>query len=166
MIFSIELSLLTKQNCVSGHTHSHSKTELGYLLDPTDFKLNAEAMDQIVLEKSSIQSLAKRQAQHTRPHQLLRKVFGDSISSAGQITVVPSTVDLEPDNVYYFSGGYTTQKYHSSTNNSNKKGLDVVQVEIPKELRHTEKGRQCIIDAIVNAMIPILDNYYIIKSRL
>jgi hypothetical protein len=123
-------------------------------------------MDQIVLEKSSIQSLAKRQAHHTRPHQLLRKAFGDSLlANHSNITVVPSSMDPEPDTVLYFSGGYTTQKYHYSAKN-NKKGLDVVQIEIPKELRHTEKGRQYVIDAVVYAIITISENYYLKNSRM
>jgi hypothetical protein len=148
-----------------GHTHAHGMVELGYLLEPADLKSNPNILDKIILEKSSIQSLAGRHAHHTKPHHLMRKVFGDSISGHSNISVVPSSMDPEPDNVSYFSGGYTTQNYHYKAD-KNDKGLDVIQIEIPKEFRHIEESRRYLVKSMVLTVISILDTYYISKSKL
>jgi hypothetical protein len=137
--------------------------ELGYLLEPTDFKSNFKKLDEAILEKSSVQSLAKRQTHFARPHQILLESIGDLISDNGNVKVVPSTSNPVPDAKYYFRGGYVTENYHQ---NSDTNGIDVIQIEIPKELRHNVEGRAQIVKVLVKSIISILDRHYLVKSKL
>lgn len=146
----------------TGHTHPSGMIELGYLLSPDELRSDAARLDQAILEKSSIQSLAKRHLENKAPHRFLG-LFGDSImkSSRNQISVLPSSTLTSPDDKDYFMGGFTTQHYHNYWN-----GLDVIQVEIPKHLRWNDKNRQHVIRAISLAIIHMLDHYYIHHSKL
>ncbi|GAN09094.1 N-formylglutamate amidohydrolase [Mucor ambiguus] len=147
---------------IHGHTHSSGMIELGYLLSPGELRSDKIRMDQAILEKSSIQSLAKRQLKNKAPHRFL-SLFGDLImkSSKNQISVLPSSAIPSPHDEDYFMGGFTTQHYHNYWN-----GLDVIQVEIPKHLRWNETNRQHVIKAISLAIINMLDQYYIHHSKL
>ncbi|CAO3606702.1 unnamed protein product [Mucor fragilis] len=147
---------------IHGHTHSSGRIELGYLLSPDDLRSDRVRLDQAILEKSSIQSLAKRRLKITEPHRFLA-LFGDSIieSSANQISVLPSSTLPSPPDADYFVGGFTTQHYHNYWN-----GLDAIQVEIPKHLRWNEKNRQHAIRVISLAIIKMLDQHYIHHSKL
>lgn len=146
----------------TGHTHSSGRIKLGYLLSPDDLRSDRVRLDQAILEKSSIQSLAKRRLKITEPHRFLA-LFGDSIieSSANQISVLPSSTLPSPPDADYFVGGFTTQHYHNYWN-----GLDAIQVEIPKHLRWNEKNRQHAIRVISLAIIKMLDQHYIHHSKL
>ncbi|KAL9558214.1 hypothetical protein PS6_001383 [Mucor atramentarius] len=136
--------------------------ELGYLLSSYELRSDKIRLDQAILEKSSIQSLAKRRLRNKAPHRLLR-LFGDSImkSSKNQISVLPSSIIPSPIDADYFMGGFTTQYYHNYWN-----GLDAIQVEIPKHLRWNEKNREHVIRALSLAIIKMLDDYYINCSKL
>ncbi|KAG1053963.1 hypothetical protein G6F43_003998 [Rhizopus delemar] len=151
---------------IHGQTHEHGMVELGYLLEPTDIKTKSvESLDEAVLHKSSIKSLTNRHYNNKEPHQLLKQ-FGDKIAAYNHsVSAVPSTEYFEPDDVLYFSGGYTTQRYHFHYEEI-KKGMDAIQIEIPKKFRHQPEGREQIINAVANATIYLLDNYYIMKPKL
>jgi hypothetical protein len=140
--------------------------ELGYLLETSDLESSVDQLNQAILQSSSIKSLARRsedhhQQQHKKnPDELLR-YFGDSIAneSSNQFTVTPSSSYPIPNgDMRYFSGGYTTQHYHNS--------LDVIQVELPKDLRLNEKNRNHLIQVLVGAIVIFLDEHYLKKSKL
>ncbi|KAK4509933.1 54S ribosomal protein L4 mitochondrial [Mucor velutinosus] len=158
----LQMSLYGLLVDIHGHTHSSGMIELGYLLSPDELRSDKARLDQAILEKSSIQSLAKRHVKTKAPHRLLG-LFGDSImkSSNNQISVLPSSTIPSPHDGDYFMGGFTTQHYHNYWN-----GLDVVQVEIPKHLRWNKENRQHVIRAISLAIIKMLDQYYLHYSKL
>lgn len=136
--------------------------ELGYLLSPEELQLHNVELDQVILEKSSIQSLARRYLRNKAPHRLLN-LFGDSImlKSKNHISALPSTRIPNPVDNSYFMGGFTTQYYHNYWDR-----LDVIQVEIPKHLRLNEKNRSHVIKLISWAIINTLDQYYIEHCKL
>jgi N-formylglutamate amidohydrolase len=137
--------------------------ELGYLLETSDLESSADQLNQLVLQTSSIQSLARRLVVDHQPDELL-KYFGNAIvnQSSGQFAVTPSSSHPVPDGgMKYFSGGYTTQHYHSY-----KDSLDVIQIELPKELRLDEKNRAHTIQVLIKAIVQFLDEHYLKKSKL
>lgn len=154
---------IIKTYSIIGHTHPEGMVELGYLLEPADLESSFDKLDQAILEKSSIQSLAKRYAKHTRPYQIMLESIGDLISSGGDVKVVPSSSSPKPTRKDYFRGGYVTETYRQNNSTS---GMDVIQIEIPKEFRYTEEGRNRIIKVLVKSIISILDRYYLVKSKL
>lgn len=147
-----------------GHTHPHGMIELGYLLQPDDLNSSPEKLDQALLKLSSIKSLIQREVHRTRPSQILLQTFGDSISAHGSVNVVPSSSNPVVVEDFYFKGGYTTKQY-SEVNGA--RGLDAIQIEIPKEFRFQKESRQNIINILVQGIIVILDHhYYKINSKL
>lgn len=141
--------------------------ELGYLLERPELESTADQLNLMVLQCSSIKSLAKRsvdsQQLKKNPAELLR-YFGDLIitESGDQFKVTPSSRYPIPDeNTRYFSGGYTTQQYHSRENR-----FEVIQIELPKDLRLNEKNRAHLIQVLVGAIVNFLDEYYLKKSKL
>ncbi|KAI8972460.1 hypothetical protein BDB01DRAFT_839313 [Pilobolus umbonatus] len=136
---------------IHGQTHTHEQVELGYLLEHA--QLTSDELEHTILNASSIQSLAKRTS---HPISLLMS-FGDSLLSHS-IPATPSTVYPVPDEIDYFSGGYTTCHYSNQ--------LDIIQIEIPKHLRFDDQGQKSIIDAIVYATTKLIDHYYLMKSKI
>lgn len=147
-----------------GHGHKHGMVELGYLLYKDELQ---DLSDESVIRNSSIQSLARRNRGNTTPSTLLRgnESFGDLLNSgANLVLAVPSSkVPFPGKNDLYFRGGYTTQRYHSSS--SQHDGLDVIQIELPQKLRFTSKGRAQAIDSISEAATLFLYRYYPLQER-
>lgn len=146
-----------------GHTHPHGMIELGYLLQSDDLNSSPEKLDEALLKSSSIKSLVQRQAHRTRPSKILLEAVGDSISMHGSVNVLPSSLNPEVMEEFYFKGGYTTKRY-SEVNGA--KGMDAIQIEIPKEFRYQQENRQHIINILVQGIIIILDRHYVINSKL
>ncbi|KAI9253144.1 hypothetical protein BY458DRAFT_347241 [Sporodiniella umbellata] len=146
-----------------GHTHKHGMIELGYLLEPDDIKQSSpSSLSELVLQKSSIQSLAQR-CQTVTVYQQVLHLFGDRISELN-VPAVPSTTN-DPDDFLYFHGAYTTQTYHFHSKKDNK-GMDAVQIEIPQKFRLNSEGREQAAQAISKAVIFLLDNYYMNIHKL
>jgi hypothetical protein len=136
--------------------------ELGFLLEANDLKRNSHDLDQLILKKSSIQTLAKRLP--TRPTELVKKDLSLGALISKHLSVVPSPEHPEPaDELLYFTGGHITQSYHS---NDMQIGLDAIQIELPKHLRFEQKSRDYVIKVLADSLIQMLNTYYIPNSKL
>ncbi|KAI9496529.1 hypothetical protein BDB00DRAFT_809207 [Zychaea mexicana] len=148
------------------HGHSrHDLVMLGYLLHKNELiqlQDDRNRTDQAVLKKSSIQTLAARISIPEHPSELLRGdgSFGELMEySEETVKAVPSSSHPAPlQDEFYYSGGYTTHAYHK--NDSNRNGLDVIQIELPRYLRLTPDQRQVAARAITGAVTYWLDQYY------
>ncbi|KAI9252845.1 hypothetical protein BDA99DRAFT_520217 [Phascolomyces articulosus] len=158
---------------IHGHKR-HDLIMLGYLLSKEeliDSQNDPDRTDQVVLEKTSIQTLASRISFPDRPGDLLRGEgsFGELIEYAAtenndNIKTVPSPSHPAPtEEEHYFTGGYTTQAYHAQNTEqqgNSSSGLDAIQIELPQRLRFTSDQRQAAAKAIAEATVYWLDHYY------
>lgn len=137
-----------------GHTHVDNMIELGYLLRPEELEL--EEVNDIIREKSSIKSLVKRT--FMEPQETIH-LLGDLVMANSQFFVTPSSYIPVSHNPLYFSGGFTTQNYNNK--------VDVIQVEIPKTIRHDVNNRTHFINTFSSALIKLLDEHYLgMSSKL
>ncbi|KAI8143794.1 hypothetical protein BJV82DRAFT_514032 [Fennellomyces sp. T-0311] len=158
-------SLLVTQQYLIHHALGHRRHEfvmLGYLMEKDELielANDPQGTDQAVLEKSSIQSLAKRVT--LSPHELLRGEgsFGELMSlQSSNVQTIPSPSHPAPNaEDRFYSGAYITESYHT---NATQAGLDAVQIELPQHLRFTESGRQTTAKAVSEAVIYWLDHHY------
>ncbi|KAL0083040.1 hypothetical protein J3Q64DRAFT_1642306 [Phycomyces blakesleeanus] len=150
-----------------GHTHTHGMIELGYLLNTADIH-EAKGLDERVLNQSSIQSLAQRHKSRIHPSDLLfgNHSFGEALQQAqiDSLGVVPSPKNPLPvSDALYFHGGYTVERHRSK---NQRIGLDAIQIEMPQKARFSPTGRQALVESISQAVITMLDRYYLTRAKL
>jgi hypothetical protein len=129
-----------------GHTHADNMVELGYLLRPEELHV-----ENTIKDKSSIQSLVNRLG----PKEAIQ-LLGDLMTNSSLLVVTPSSKTPVPQNTFYFSGGFTTQNY--------KDNIDVIQVEIPKDMRYDQNNRTEFINTLGYSLIKLLDKHYLHQS--
>ncbi|KAL0093908.1 hypothetical protein F4703DRAFT_1924631 [Phycomyces blakesleeanus] len=140
----------------------------GLLIDLHADIHEAKGLDERVLNQSSIQSLAQRHKSRIHPSDLLfgNHSFGEALQQAqiDSLGVVPSPKNPLPvSDALYFHGGYTVERHRSK---NQRIGLDAIQIEMPQKARFSPTGRQALVESISQAVITMLDRYYLTRAKL
>ena len=147
---------------VHAHPFEHRKIELGYLLEAELlFFSDEELNDDLFISKSSIRNLVK-DSEYKFSDILRGEVsMGAMLENKGW-QVIPSPKNPEPEDQFYFSGGYNTAQ-HAAKEKYNFNGL---QIETHwTGLRDTDNNMQKFCADFTDVIIDFLIKHYKMDLR-
>lgn len=141
-----------------GHAHAIPRLELGYMLSASQLRLT-DAQLLPLLPGTSITRLHQLKPMGDSGAALVRgpRALGSRLAALG-VPAVPSDVSPAPlVGEDYFSGGYNTQRHGSATGGA----VDAIQIECHNiGVRDTAANRTAFAEALVTALLAMLEDYY------
>ncbi|RUP47379.1 LOW QUALITY PROTEIN: hypothetical protein BC936DRAFT_145800 [Jimgerdemannia flammicorona] len=138
-----------------GHGHPENLLELGYGLTAATLSLSNHDLDAdpTIAMNSTISTLS-----HRHPHLAFSSLLRGPHSLAAHLELpsIPSPNFSSPTkNQTYFRGGYSVRRYGGKG-----RGIDAVQVEIPRALRWEKEERRKMVEDLVAGIGWMLGKYY------
>jgi len=141
-----------------GHAHAIPRLELGYMLSASQLRLS-DAQLLPLLPGTSITRLHQLKPMGDSGAALVRgpRALGSRLAALG-LPSVPSDVTPAPlAGEDYFSGGYNTQRHGSASGGA----VDAIQIECHNiGVRDTAANRTAFAEALVTALLGMLEDYY------
>ncbi|RUS27178.1 hypothetical protein BC938DRAFT_483623 [Jimgerdemannia flammicorona] len=140
---------------IHGHGHPENLLELGYGLTAATLSLSNHDLDAdpTIAMNSTISTLS-----HRHPHLAFSSLLRGPHSLAAHLELpsIPSPNFSSPTkNQTYFRGGYSVRRYGGKG-----RGIDAVQVEIPRALRWEKEERRKMVEDLVAGIGWMLGKYY------
>ncbi len=141
---------------IHGHSHEKQRLELGYLLGKDELQWPAQKLNlPEVAARSSI-----RVVDAVSPDDfatLLRGTtsLGGLLEQRG-VPCVPSPTAVIAREDLYFNGGYNTETHGSKDG----KGLDAIQIEVPRAFREGKAERAQLARALADALVAYFARHY------
>lgn len=143
---------------IHGHGHPNQRIELGYLFGNEDLDLLNNEPNTYPTKKSSINSLIENHPEGLMLSDLISGKFalGTMLDSIGYPSV-PSENNPLPGNVPYFSGGYITKQYGSSSSSA----IDAIQLELNRYgIREESEDRKRFAESFSKIIMHYLSIHY------
>jgi len=143
---------------IHGHGHPNQRIELGYLFSSEDLDLLNNEPNTYFTKKSSINSLVDNHPEGLMLNDLISGKFalGTMLDSIGYPSV-PSRNNPFPGNDPFFSGGYITKQYGSSSSSA----IDAIQLELNRYgIREESEDRKRFSESFAKIIMYYLSIHY------